>query len=538
MQKPKVSIIVRTSKRPKAFKRCMQSIYSQEYQPAPNIIVVTDNAQTEDYVKHYPGITHVKARPVMPMPVPVNGNYYGRYAPYNEYINQVQKNIEGFILIIDDDDMYLSPHAVETIMQHAEEDKLLIWKTDFNRGRIVPGESFGKQIQVKDINTACMCYHSKHIKHTDWSQWKGADYRTALKLSKHIEIKWLDKILTRVQHTPGYGNQKDVEELEASSMANYLEYESYVNQNSEPVDVVYVLGTGSNWQNNEIRFSIRSLYKNLINFRNIYIIGEDPGFLKDVIIVPHPDEIGPHNADGNIIRKVLRACQIPELSQKFLFINDDHYIIKPVSASLIPPLHKGDLRCFSDKFFRLNPWRKRLMRTREILLSKNLNAYHFDLHTPILFDKTKFPKVVKKFDYQNDIGYTMKSLYGNSVYKNPVKNTWHKVKVFEQKSLNQIQTLTQSAFLMALNDAGLNNSLKYFLHQSFPEPSPHETQPIKDFIIEIAQWYNNGKDFQQGAHIFTTYFTQNNLKHLFASGKTTTLQKKLNYKLEQKLLTL
>jgi hypothetical protein len=88
----------------------------------------------------------------------------------------------------------------------------------------------------------------------------------------------------------------------------------------ENIDVVYVLGTGSKWKNNELRFSLRAIEKNLTGYRDIYVIGENPGFLQNVIHIPYPDEL-PGNADGNIARKVLRACREKKLSDNFLFIN-------------------------------------------------------------------------------------------------------------------------------------------------------------------------------------------------------------------------
>ena len=97
----------------------------------------------------------------------------------------------------------------------------------------------------------------------------------------------------------------------------------------KPIDIVYALGTGSGWSDNEIRFSLRSIFKNLTNIGQIFIVGEKPAGLKGFIHVEHPDEFSSTNADGNIIRKVLRACQDPRVSEKFLFINDDHIIINP-----------------------------------------------------------------------------------------------------------------------------------------------------------------------------------------------------------------
>jgi hypothetical protein len=70
------------------------------------------------------------------------------------------------------------------------------------------------------------------------------------------------------------------------------------------IDVVYILGTGSYWRNNEIRFSLRALERNLRGIRKIWIVGDYPDFIKNINHIPFKDELL-NNADGNIIRKVL-----------------------------------------------------------------------------------------------------------------------------------------------------------------------------------------------------------------------------------------
>lgn len=37
------------------------------------------------------------------------------------------------------------------------------------------------------------------------------------------------------------------------------------------MDILYVIGRGSKWENNELRYSLRSLEKNGINVGNIFI---------------------------------------------------------------------------------------------------------------------------------------------------------------------------------------------------------------------------------------------------------------------------
>ena len=246
----------------------------------------------------------------------------------------------------------------------------------------------------------------------------------------------------------------------------------------QPIDIVFVLGTGSNWSNNEIRFSIRSLYKYLEGFGKIFIVGEKPDFLEGCLHIQHPDEFSPENADGNIIRKVLRACQDSRISEKFLFINDDHIFLRKTNAGAIPPFHKGDMKDFPQHYFGLNPWRKRLYLTKLALENQGLTTLHYDCHTPILFEKEKFIADMSSFDYDTGIGLTMKSLYGNIHYPQEPLLANEKKTVFTFHKLAQMEALMQHPFLLAFNDQGLNDSLKVFLYQQFREPSPLETIPL------------------------------------------------------------
>ena len=127
------------------------------------------------------------------------------------------------------------------------------------------------------------------------------------------------------------------------------------------MDVVYVIGKGSNWRDNELRFSLRSITKNGSGIRNIFIVGERPDYIKNIIHIPASDIFDPAvNADGNIITKILTACGDKRLSENFLFINDDHLVLKPVNIADVPAFHKGSMDTFPDEYWNLNHWRKSL----------------------------------------------------------------------------------------------------------------------------------------------------------------------------------
>jgi hypothetical protein len=295
-------------------------------------------------------------------------------------------------------------------------------------------------------------------------------------------------------------------------------------------DVVYVLGTGSRWNDNELRFSLRSLEKNLKDFRNIYIVGECPEFLQNVIHVPAVDIFEPAiNADGNIITKVLAACKCKELSDDFLFINDDHLVLQPVAAIDVPSLHHGDMTTFPPDYWKLNYWRGRLKRTMEVLRQNNYTTLHFDCHTPIVFNKHIFPEIMGRFSYSDGIGYTMKSLYGNVMYPDGEFLTDQKKKIFKNYRLDEIRRMLTGPMFMSFNDQGLNKSLKWWLIDNFKTKCSYETNYPEDRVFDLYQWMFNGKQWDDGVKVYNRYYTNPHFKAMFACGETPVLMRKMEY---------
>jgi hypothetical protein len=300
------------------------------------------------------------------------------------------------------------------------------------------------------------------------------------------------------------------------------------------IDVVYVLGKGSGWRNNELRFSLRSIAKNLKGIRKVWIVGEKPEFVKNVNHIPFPDELL-NNADGNIIRKVLRVCQEKTLTDNFLFVNDDHLIVKPVTAGDIPPYHKGNMESFKKEFFEANFWRGRLYRTKNILQQKGYPALHFDCHVPIVFNKNRFPEVINKFDFEKNTGYTMKSLYGNVVHPDAPELNGEKAVIFRPYVLSDINERVKSRTFVAFNDDGLRPPLKTWLYANFPEPSKYEKVPADPFF-EIIDWIlSDEKDFATGCQLYDKFGKAKKVKKYFSKGESNARYMKLEHKIRELL---
>lgn len=306
-------------------------------------------------------------------------------------------------------------------------------------------------------------------------------------------------------------------------------------QPEEPVDLVYVLGTGSQWGNNEIKYSIRSVEKNLSGYRNIYIIGEKVPFFNDKVIqIQYPDEVGGKNADGNMARKILRACKEEALSDWFLFMNDDFIINKPISASEIKWFHKGDMSTFPASYWGTQFYRKRLRRTMDVLRGNNLPAIMYDYHAPMLMNKNDFPKVMAQFDYAVDIGYTFRSLYGNCLKLPATRLSSEKKTIYTSYSPQDLQKITVDPIFIGFNDRGLSGSFKLWLQKKFPVTSSYERPDnSRQKAEEVRAWFNSGCNYREGVEIFASYTVRNQkLVRYFRSRHDELAEKRLKMTLK------
>lgn len=255
-------------------------------------------------------------------------------------------------------------------------------------------------------------------------------------------------------------------------------------------DLVYVVGTGSKWADNELRFSLRSVAKNLTGYGKVWIIGECPCFVQGVEHRYYPDnDLSGNNNDANMIDKILFACQ-QEISEEFIFMNDDFFILKPMHVEDIPVMHKGDMTEKPQQFWRITGiWQQRLLNTFNSLKARGMTTMLYDMHCPMPMNKKLFPEVIKDWDYRPEPGLNFRSIYGNTVHKGKgVRNNTEKFTVFKKKPWPVIAKQVEAGLFMAVNDSGLNIVTKAFLRSEFTEQSIYE-KSVPD-LIEIGKGCN------------------------------------------------
>lgn len=179
-------------------------------------------------------------------------------------------------------------------------------------------------------------------------------------------------------------------------------------------DLVYILGAGSRWQDNEIRYSLRSMVKNMKDIGQVFVVGKCPDFLQNVIHIP-AENTG-NSKEHSIAIKIGIACRDERVSENFLMCNDDHFIMKGYSACEFPYYfdnHLSELYVKSDK---QSAYGHAIKDTIIHLTQAGFNTVNFDTHCPIIYNKGKFLNSMK-CNWINLGGYLLKSMYCNKMYK-------------------------------------------------------------------------------------------------------------------------
>lgn len=237
------------------------------------------------------------------------------------------------------------------------------------------------------------------------------------------------------------------------------------------MDLVIPLGTGSRWEDNELRFALRSAEKYINKLGNVYIIGERPEWITNVTYIPAVDRPGIEWKEFNIMQKVLKACALKQLSREFIFMNDDHFLLSPM-----PPL---PYYCCGTLESKLAARRKQdhyyysMNNTRNALQARQRGDTYFDVHAPIIYNKNLFRDVVLSYDWLAvPYGYVIKSLYCNSL---DIKGTQDDdLKVRERVNCFQLETLTQHRKYFSISDEAVSQDLDIYLRYLYPDKSKYE----------------------------------------------------------------
>ena len=238
----------------------------------------------------------------------------------------------------------------------------------------------------------------------------------------------------------------------------------------EPIDIIIPLGNGSKYNNIEICIALRSIEKNAIGYRRIFIIGKIPEFLieNDVVKLISLNEFN-CGKEARISQKFIWAFNNLDTTDRVALWNDDYVLLQETDVRNIGNYYRGSLFRNNNKGYS-----KRLNATHDYLIRNKLPTLNYDCHVPIIYEKEKFLSIMNQWnDSKNNGGFTAKSIYGNNFCQN--KNERIKdVKLGKGWSKQFNKILKNKRWLISYGDNALDNGLKEKLLELFPNKSSYE----------------------------------------------------------------
>lgn len=234
------------------------------------------------------------------------------------------------------------------------------------------------------------------------------------------------------------------------------------------MDFLYILGDGSQVKNEELRFSFRTIARFVKDLGRVIVVGEDPGFLSDEVEY-YPVAEADGNKEYRIAQKIMYACEEEIVTGDFVFINDDHFICKPITAKNYPYYHRGTLFTEApDKYYQ-----KSLHNTGKYLETLRKSTFHYDIHTPIIYNAEKFMALAPHFAESKKLerGLVVKSLYSNMYGVKGIKH--HDAKLHRLRTPEDFAKI-ENTNCFSCSDAGWRNGVGNYLVGEFNEPSIYE----------------------------------------------------------------
>ena len=246
---------------------------------------------------------------------------------------------------------------------------------------------------------------------------------------------------------------------------------------ADKVDIVFTLaGADSPTDNEELKIALRSIDTHAKDVGDIYIVTDNPPkWVQNVNIVHVPDTYT-NNKDANLITKILHACDIDDLSERFIYWSDDQVLTSDVSLKYILPTYntRG-----IDSFSRpdAKKWSIRMKHTLDLVQQHGGDVSHnWDSHVPQPIDKTRFRDIMNTVDFTTLPGVCINTAYFGLKCE-PKQWSQTDVKLTYENS-DKCDYVFNKLFV-GYNDSGYNAGLKEALLKEFPSPSKYEKNDVK-----------------------------------------------------------
>jgi hypothetical protein len=253
---------------------------------------------------------------------------------------------------------------------------------------------------------------------------------------------------------------------------------------SDGLDILLPLGTGSAYQNLELRIALRTICQHARGWRRVVIVGTDPGFISSdprVAVVPCPEAAG--NKEYRIAAKIAWAFEHAGLTDYAVLWNDDYVLTKPVDVRRVEFYQRGTL---IEASFRhgAGRYKRALEATHYALRDENRPALHYDVHLPMIYHRDLFLGLADWWERsrRSGCGLVVKSVYANNVLTEPGPSAAD-CKLRHCADAVQIEHRIKGRWLFSYGDAALQSALKGWLLARYGEPCELERESRPSILM-------------------------------------------------------
>ncbi|MFE2424641.1 hypothetical protein [Streptomyces hokutonensis] len=228
-------------------------------------------------------------------------------------------------------------------------------------------------------------------------------------------------------------------------------------------DLVVPVREGAN--NEQLRYALRSWVANLPH-RHVWIVGFRPWWAAGARHIPTRQR--GISRYVNTTTAMRAACEHPEVSDPFVWANDDTFVMSP-QPSPFPVFHRGPVRELEAHYgARSGAYLAAMRETRDFLVGLGYeDPISYELHVPLPVHKAP---MLQALDLAPGHDAHKRTVYG--VLNNLGGTQMTDVKVMRRGP----QFDVRSPFLSTMPDSFANGAVGRLIRQSFPEPCPYEVR--------------------------------------------------------------
>lgn len=222
----------------------------------------------------------------------------------------------------------------------------------------------------------------------------------------------------------------------------------------------------------DLKYALRCIERNVRNYRDIWIIGEKPDWIQNVHHLYFPDAESLEWKEKNIWEKIMYGCSKDQLSDDFLFMNDDHFVVDNIDATNYAYYYKGT--CYESMAANRSKYRATMAHTKRLLERRGFQDRNADTHTPIIYNKDEFLNTFEPEHWQTKWGYGIKSLYCAFNKKDMVY--MGDCKISKKHTKDEVSEMVKNRHVFSCNDTGFKYGVKEYLEENYPHKSKYENE--------------------------------------------------------------